>query len=148
MPTLSDDEIDRRIATAPVARLATVDERGHPHVVPIVFALHDARLWSPIDGKPKRSSALQRVANVRANPRVSLLIDRYDDDWRALWWIRIDGDACIVAAGDLARDELASIEGALRGKYPQYRSVPLFRDAPRLLCITPRARHAWRASAI
>jgi PPOX class probable F420-dependent enzyme len=145
LASLADDEIARRIAAAPVAHLATVGAERQPHVVPIVFAVHGNRLWSPIDGKPKRSNALRRIANVRTNPRVSVLIDRYDDDWTALWWIRIDGDARIVAGSDLTIAELESIERALRGKYPQYRAVPLFRDSPLLLCVTPRTTRGWSA---
>ena len=146
--SLTGAEIELRIDAAPVARLATVDARGDPHVVPIVYAVHGGRIWSPIDGKAKRSSRLARLANVAVHPRVSLLIDRYDDDWRTLWWIRIDGDARIVTIAALAPDELAAIEAALRAKYPQYRQTPLFRDTPTLLCVAPRTRRAWQAGAI
>ena len=146
MASLTDEEIDRCIEASAVARLATVDGDGNPHVVPIVFAIHAGRLWSPVDGKAKRSTRLARLANVAVHPRVSVLIDRYDDDWRSLWWVRIDGDARVVTDADLAGEEFSAVEAALREKYPQYRDVPLFSGVPTLLCIAPRARRIWRAS--
>ncbi len=109
------------LAGARVARLATLDA-GKPHLVPVVFAHRDGALWVPVDGKPKRHQRLKRLENIRANPRVSLLIDHYEEDWRALWWVRVDGHASVV------RREEAGFAGALaalRDKYPQYASVPI-----------------------
>src|SRR5262245_47994613 len=106
--TLTDAEIDARIERASVARLATIDSRGDPHLVPIVFARVGGVLWSPVDGKPKRRTDLTRLENVAAHPRVSLLIDHYDDNWRALWWIRIDGDAQVVTNAELSTQGLAA----------------------------------------
>ncbi|HSJ51191.1 MAG TPA: pyridoxamine 5'-phosphate oxidase family protein, partial [Actinomycetota bacterium] len=77
-----------RFADSRVARLATVRPDGSPHVVPLVFALEGDVVWLIIDEKPKRDRALQRLRNVRHDPRVSLLVDRYDEDWRRLWWVR------------------------------------------------------------
>ena len=109
------------LSEARVARLATFGAGG-PHLVPVVFTQGDGALWIPVDGKPKRHTRLQRLANIRANPRVSLLIDHYEEDWRALWWVRVDGLASIIEADANGFDDALA---ALRGKYPQYASVPI-----------------------
>ena len=109
------------LSEARVARLATFGAGG-PHLVPVVFAQGDDALWVPVDGKPKRHTRLQRLANIRANPRVSLLIDHYEEDWRALWWVRVDGLASIIEADANGFDDAQAM---LRDKYPQYHSVPI-----------------------
>ncbi|WP_179466210.1 TIGR03668 family PPOX class F420-dependent oxidoreductase [Mycolicibacterium vinylchloridicum] len=113
-----------RFATAAVARLATVTPDGPPHLVPIVFAVAEACVYTAVDGKPKTTHRLRRLANIEANPRVSILVDHYDDDWSQLWWVRADGVATIHHNGPVYErgHEL------LRAKYPQYQYVPL--DGP------------------
>jgi PPOX class probable F420-dependent enzyme len=106
-----------RFAAARVARLATVRDDGAPHLVPIVFALVEEVIYSAVDAKPKRHNRLQRLANIAHEPRVSVLVDRYDDDWTALWWVRADGLATVLPASPAAVD-------ALTAKYPQYRAAP------------------------
>jgi PPOX class probable F420-dependent enzyme len=103
------------LASARVARLATVDAEGRPHLVPICFAVDGNRIVTAVDHKPKRTTALARLANIAANPRVSVLADHYDDgDWSRLWWARADGIATVVASDP---DAVA----ALAGRYSQYR---------------------------
>ena len=109
------------LAGARVARLATLGA-GQPHLVPVVFAVCDGALWVPVDGKPKRHTRLKRLENIRANPRVCLLIDHYEEDWRALWWVRVDGQASVVERHDDGFDDALA---ALGDKYPQYASVPI-----------------------
>jgi PPOX class probable F420-dependent enzyme len=108
-----------RFAAARVARLATVTPAGDPHLVPIVFVLLGDVVWSAVDRKPKSTSRLRRLENVTAHPRVSLLVDHYEDNWSTLWWVRADGVATIETL-DAAREALT----ALAGKYPQYRAEP------------------------
>ncbi len=85
-------EARARFAAARVARLATADAGGRPHLVPIAFAVAGDTIYSAVDAKPKRTRALRRLANVRENPAVSLLVDHWDEeDWAALWWVRADG---------------------------------------------------------
>jgi PPOX class probable F420-dependent enzyme len=114
------DEARRRVALARVARLATVSADGAPHVVPCVFALDGEVLFTAVDAKPKSTTALRRLDNIRAEPRVSLLVDHYDEDWTALWWVRVDGTARVVDAGP-DRDRGVT---ALVAKYAQYRPAP------------------------
>lgn len=105
-----------RVATARVARLATTTGDHRPHVVPCCFVLAGDVVYSAVDAKPKRTLALRRLANIAADPAVALLVDHYEDDWSALWWVRLDGVARVVAE----RDERAEAIRLLAAKYPQY----------------------------
>jgi PPOX class probable F420-dependent enzyme len=100
--------------------MATVRADGAPHLVPIVFALDGDVVHSVVDAKPKRSMKLQRLANIAANPGVSLLVDHYDEEWEALWWVRADGTARVVEGGP-EQDRAVAL---LRAKYPQYERWP------------------------
>ncbi len=103
---------------ARVARLATVRPDGHPHIVPITFALSGDTIVTAIDHKPKTTVNLQRLRNIEAHPLASVIIDRYDDDWSSLWWVRADGNARVVSEGS----EHEQAIHALAGKYAPYRS--------------------------
>jgi len=105
------------ISSARVARLATVDSEGQPHLVAITFAVDRDSIVSAVDQKPKRTTRLRRLTNIEANPRVSVLADHYEDDWSKLWWARADGLARIVEPG---ADEHDSVLTLLAGRYDQY----------------------------
>jgi PPOX class probable F420-dependent enzyme len=110
-----------RVAEARVARLATVTEGGQPHVVPCCFVLAGETIYSAVDAKPKTTMALRRLANIIAHPVAALLVDEYvDDDWSALWWVRVDGVARIVDD----HDERLRALGLLSSKYHQYERTP------------------------
>jgi PPOX class probable F420-dependent enzyme len=110
----------QRVAEARVARLGTVTDDGHPHLVPCCFALDGDVLYTAVDGvKAKTTTALRRLDNIRLHPEASVLVDHYDDDWSTLWWIRIDGRARLIEAGSPA--ERSAIE-LLAEKYHQYRA--------------------------
>ena len=142
------DVADALLERWPVARLAALGPGGRPWLVPVVFAPAAGRIWSPVDGKPKRSDEPARVRHVRRDPRVSLLLDHYDADWARLWWLRVDAAASVcVAEGPGADPAAPSAVAALRDKYPQYAEVPLFRGAPRLLALAPAATSSWCSSA-
>ncbi len=129
----------RRFAAARVARLATVDESGQPHLVPIVFALAGETIYSVVDDKPKRTTELRRLQNVRSNPRVSVLVDHYDDaDWSALWWVRADGLARVLEA---AAPEAKSALQLLAARHPQQR------PAGPVLAIDVQRWSGWSARA-
>jgi PPOX class probable F420-dependent enzyme len=132
------EEARRLFAGARVARLASVDAEGRPHLVPIVFALDGDIVFSAVDAKPKRTTALKRLSNIAANPHVALLADHYDDaDWDALWWVRADGVARVIDDAD-ARRGIA----LLAERYDQYRAAP-----PRgpVIAITVERWSGWRA---
>jgi PPOX class probable F420-dependent enzyme len=136
-------EVERILETWPRATLAALGPAGEPWQVPIVFARTAGRLWSPVDGKPKRGTGLARLAHVRRDPRVSLLLDHWDADWSRLWWLRLDGRARVLTAADV---DLDPIERALRAKYPQYAAVSLFSEPPTLLEIEVTRIASWKAS--
>lgn len=112
----------RLFGAATVARLATVDGRSRPHLVPIVFALTDADvLYTAVDAKPKATTALRRLANVAVHPAVCVLVDHYDDDWSQLWWVRADGTARVHEPG---ADEADRASALLAARYPMYTTAP------------------------
>jgi PPOX class probable F420-dependent enzyme len=135
---LTADAARALFATARVARLATVGARSQPHLVPMVFALDGDTVYSAVDAKPKRTTALKRLENVARNPRVALLADHYDDaDWGTLWWVRADGVAHVVEGAEADRGV-----ALLRERYAQYRAEP-----PRgpVLAVAVERWSGWRA---
>lgn len=106
-----------------VARLATADAAGRPHVVPIVYAVSGDTVYTPIDRKAKRAAPdrLRRVRNIRENPAVAVLVDAYDEDWRRLGFVLAEGRAELLTEGL----EYARALDLLRARYPQYRELPL-----------------------
>lgn len=124
-----------------VARLATVDAQGQPHVVPIVYAFDSPRLFTPINAKPKRVDPhqLQRVRNIQSNPQVAVIIDEYSDDWNMLAWVQLRGRAKVVKMGP----EQAAGVVLLEAKYDQYKTMPLA-EKP-LIIITVNHVVSWSA---
>ncbi|MFF0248371.1 TIGR03668 family PPOX class F420-dependent oxidoreductase [Streptosporangium sandarakinum] len=114
------DEARERFRAARVARLATADAGGTPHLVPVTFEVDGDVIAFAVDHKPKRTTDLRRLRNIAANDRVCLLADHYDDDWSRLWWARADGRARIAAEGAERERALAR----LAARYPQYRDRP------------------------
>src|SRR5918996_3601601 len=111
----------RLVAGSRVARMATIDPDGRPHLVPLVFAMDGDTLYSSIDDKPKSTHRVRRLGNIRANPdRVTVLVDHYEDDWPTVWWVRLRGIGRILDEGD-GRDRGLRL---LAEKYPQYRDMP------------------------
>ena len=117
---IDTEEITRSLTDARSATLGTVDRAGRPHLVPIVFAYREGRLYTAVDRKPKSTSRLKRLRNIEANPGVSVLLDGYDDDWTRLWWIRIDGSARVIDSGPAFREGIA----LLTRKYQPYVAQP------------------------
>lgn len=129
MPPIEANRCRQLLTEARVGRLATVTTDGAPHLVPCCFVFepfdgqqtHAALpgvIYSIVDGKPKSTTALRRLDNVRSNPAASLVIDHYAEDWSQLWWVRVDGTASVIEDGpeyELARRLLIH-------KYEQYRT--------------------------
>jgi PPOX class probable F420-dependent enzyme len=135
-----DPIVREQVAAARVARLATIDPDGRPHLVPIVFALDGDTLYTAVDTKPKRSRRLRRIENARERPDVTVLVDHYDEDWERLWWVRLRGRARVLDAGDEAE---RAIE-LLVDKYEQYR---LERPGLPVLAVDVAEWRDWAASA-
>lgn len=134
------DEALRRLTGSRSARLATVRPDSTPHVVPIVFAVIGGDIVTMIDHKPKTTQNLQRLRNLEANPRASVLVDHYGEDWEQLWWVRVDGDARVI--GDGPEHERAA--AALAGKYGQYLDRPPTGPA----IIIPMGHVSWWVSSV
>ena len=136
--TLTDEET-RFVRRARVARLGTASDEGQPNVVPVCFELLDGRIYIGLDSKPKSVAhlRLRRVRNILENPRVSFLVDRYDEDWSRLGYVMITASATL----DLQESERSRAIIALRSKYPQYlRLLP--DDAP-VIRIAPLRVSSW-----
>jgi len=121
-----------------VARLATVSGDGVPHLVPVTFAVDGDEVFSAVDAKPKRSRRLRRLANIEANPAVTLLVDHYDDDWSTLWWVRADG----LARVDDDPVLLQRATALLAARYSQYREDP---PAGPVVVVRVTAWRGWSA---
>ncbi|MFG2025884.1 TIGR03668 family PPOX class F420-dependent oxidoreductase [Streptomyces sp. NPDC048825] len=145
MPVMDEAEARQWFAEARVARLATSDAEGRPHLVPLVFARRGDEIVTAIDWKPKRPGRVKRLDNIAVHPEVCLLVDAYDEDWDRLWWVRADGTARVVqpdAPETDARDEYAAAVELLRQKYAQYRQRP---PGGPVIVVSVRRWHGWRA---
>ena len=135
---MTPDEARARFQGESIARLATVGAGGRPHLVPIVFAIEGDAVYSAVDHKRKRSQRLKRLDNIRRNPQVAVLVDRYDDDWSRLWWVRADGTARVIEHGE-------EFDGAARilvRKYEEYARRP---PAGPVIAIDIDAWSGWSA---
>lgn len=126
------------LAELRVARLGTIARDGRPHLVPACYAWVDGRFAIAVDEKPKRAGQLARIRNIERDPRVTLLFDRYDDDWNQLAWLRVEGIAEVRAMGSEWPEALE----ALRARYPQYAGMSL--DSLPVIAITPERVTGWR----
>lgn len=143
MAALAAPLLEALLDTMPVARLALAGADDRPEALPIVFARVGATLYSPIDGKPKKHGRPARLAHLERRPEVGLTLDHYADDWQQLWWLKLDVRASIVVDDAPGWDAAVA---ALRSKYPQYRSTPLFSGTPTLV-VMPWTRVRWWAAA-
>jgi PPOX class probable F420-dependent enzyme len=133
-------EAQRRFLGAQrVARLATADALGAPHVLPICYALVDHSVYFSIDQKPKRAHArqLKRLRNIAQNAQVALVVDRYEEDWTRLGWVMLRGRAEVLDAGE----EHGAAQAALRARYPQYHAMRL--EALPVVAIRIERVSAW-----
>ena len=135
---MADKEAVAMFAESPVAMLATVGSDSAPHLVPVVFAVHGEVVYTAIDAKRKTTPRLRRLINIEGNPRVSMLVDHYDNDWTQLWWVRADGVATVHYSGE----EMAVGYALLRAKYTQYQRIAL--DGP-VVTVDVRKWSSWRA---
>jgi len=138
---LNKDPVQVKLQEARVARLATADVEGRPHLVPVCYAYNGHSFYTALDRKPKRGAPekLARVQNILANPNVSLLIDEYHEDWEKLWYILIRGTAEVLSEGTEHTEALR----LLREKYAQYRTGGLLPDGARIIRIVPTRIVTW-----
>ena len=139
--TWNREQVDERLKQARVARLATADAEGRPHLVPICFAYDGRYFYTSLDRKRKKTSPgnLARVQNILANPNVSLLVDEYGEDWGKLWYILVRGQAAFLD-DEAERKEARKL---LQEKYPQYARPGLLPEEALLIRITPTKMISW-----
>ena len=135
---MAENEAAAKFAESPVAMLGTVGADGRPHLVPVVFAVHGDVVYTAVDAKRKTTQRLRRLANIEADPQVSMLVDHYADDWSQLWWVRADG----VAAVHLSGEGMAAGYALLRKKYVQYQRIAL--DGP-VVTVEVQRWSSWHA---
>lgn len=135
-----EDPVQVRLKEARVARLATADTKGRPHVVPVCYVYNGSVFYSPLDRKPKREAPerLARVRNILENPHVALVVDEYSEEWGRLWYILVRGTAELLREGR-EQEEACRL---LKAKYPQYAAGVLPETAP-VIRITPERIIAW-----
>ncbi len=123
----------------PVGHLATADAEGRPYVVPFCFVCDGSSIYSILDAKPKSSELrrLRRVRNILDNPRVSLVIDHYEEDWSKLWFLLVQGTAELLESSP---EHVAAL-ARLRSKYPQYQRMDL--DDNPMIKITAERATGW-----
>ncbi|MBI4561006.1 MAG: TIGR03668 family PPOX class F420-dependent oxidoreductase [Candidatus Rokubacteria bacterium] len=133
------------LETGRVARMGTADSTGQPLVVPVCYAFDGQHCYSAIDAKPKRrpGDQLKRVRNIRENPRVCLVVDHYDEEWRRLRYVILQGCAELLSGGP----EFTRAVDLLLDKYPQYRAMGLDRESGLVIKITPERVVQWSPAA-
>ncbi len=134
------DEQSRFIGSQRVGRLATADEAGQPHVVPVCYAWDGTSFFVALDAKPKRVAPqrLKRIRNILVNPQVALVIDHYSDDWSELGYVLVRGTATLLPPNT---PEHQSAVKLLRERYPQYRAMPI--DEQPAILIRPSSVVSW-----
>lgn len=121
-----------------VARLAFVDDRDRPRVLPVTFAVAEGAAWSVVDEKPKRTPEPARVRYLRRRPEAALCVDRYDDDWSRLAWVQLLGTVDLLDPADAP-----SGMDALASRYEPYRER---RPPGPLIRLEPDRLLHWRAA--
>ena len=114
---MDEEKMRHRVSGARAARVGTIDEQGRTHLVPIVFVVEQDTLYSSTDAGARLP---KRLRNLARDPRVTVLVDDYGEDWSQVWWVRLRGAGRVVQDGaerDRARQLLAV-------KYPQYDGGP------------------------
>jgi coenzyme F420-0:L-glutamate ligase/coenzyme F420-1:gamma-L-glutamate ligase len=123
-----DKEILTLIKSARIGRLATASSNLQPYLTPVVFVIEQNSIFIPLDDKPKTIAAeqLKRVKNIRENPRVSLLVDHYEENWKNLWFVMLIGRATLLYQNgkhQTTNEKIIRIQSMLVEKYSQYTKI-------------------------
>jgi PPOX class probable F420-dependent enzyme len=132
---MNEGEMRSRVAEARVARIGTVDEEGLAHLVPIVFVIEGDTLYSGSDAGPRR---VKRLRNIERDPRVSVLVDVYDEDWSKVWWVRLRGRGRVAEGEERTRAQRLLLE-----KYPQFESAPAREVAGPIMALDVERWSGW-----
>lgn len=140
-------DIERFIQRVRVARLATIDSKFKPHLVPVVFVFDGHHFFIPVDEKRKtaKPEKLKRIQNIQGNPNVALLIDEYSEDWTTLAFVMIQGIASIVKSKTQADILLQQAQKKLITKYVQYQKTGI---GEMCIMIKPEKVVSWTSSQV
>ena len=138
---LSEDESWERVTASRHGVFGTVHPERGVDLVPVVYAVGDDRMiFIPVDTmKAKASTRLQRLENLRHDPRCTLLVDFYGDDWSRLWWVRLNG-----RGREANVDETQRFTTLLADRYSQYAGGDGIVGG---VVLTPAAVTGWKATA-
>lgn len=137
---IARNTVRRIVASWPVGVLSTWG-KDSIHSVPVVFVAVDDEIYSPIDGKPKSGTRLQRIVDLERDARFTLLLQHYADDWNELWWLRLTGVGTVdTLRGSPLRERV--LEG-LHEKYSQYASTGVLTDSEQVLRLKVEKTAAW-----
>ncbi len=117
-----------------LCRVATVNEKGMPHLVPVCAVLANGKIYfgSGNDGR--------KVKNLEKNPQVAVTVDLYSDDWAHIKGVMVQGTAKLFARGPRFR----KIRDLLYVKYPQYRTDAALATSDSVIVeVTPTAVFDW-----
>ena len=136
-----DESWTNLLCESRLGHLATCNLSLMPHVVPICYVFHEGAIYSSVDEKPKRTkpACLRRIINIKENPNVCLVIDHYEENWRRLRFLIVQGRAKLLQSGKEYQQAIIQ----LRKKYPQYRFMNL--QTRPIIKIFPTKLRAWKS---
>ena len=127
-------KVEKLIARERVCRVATVNEHGMPHLVPVCHVLANGKICfgSGNDGR--------KVKNLEKNPRVTVTVDLYSDDWAHIKGVMVQGTAKVFSRGPKFR----RIRDLLYAKYPHYRTDATLSPSDSVIVeVTPTTVFDW-----
>lgn len=117
-----------------VCRVATVSEAGVPHLVPVCHVLDGGKLYFG------SGNDATKVSNLRANPRVTVTVDVYSDEWSSLRGVMLQGVAGLIEKGPRFR----RVRALLYRKYPQYPEEAALDESDSVVVeVTPTHVFSW-----
>jgi len=117
-----------------VCRVATADEAGMPHLVPVCHVVAGGKIYfaSGNDGR--------KVLNLKANARIALTVDLYSEAWANLKGVMVQGTATLIEKGPRFRKTRA----LLYRKYPQYPDEAALDESDLVIVeVTPTHVFSW-----
>ena len=112
-----------------LCRLATASKDARPHVVPVIYALDGDDVVIAVDYGTKK------LANLRENPRVALVVDEY----RPNSGLMVEGDCEILERGK----EYLRLLQILFDRFEFYRKNPWGEGESPILKIRPTKAVVW-----
>ena len=127
-------KVSKLVARERVCRVATANDDGAPHVVPVCHVLAGEKIYFG-SGNDAR-----KVANLRRNPHSALSVDVYSEEWSHLMGVMVEGTATLIERGP----RFKQMRARLYEKYPQYREDAALATSDSVIVeITPTHVVSW-----